>query len=116
MTEMMVAYLQDEMELVRKGDYRETFLFYEDDGVTPKNTTGWLMTMWITKGPNGEEFDTLTTDGVRIVNTPASGQFNLNILKAEIEAYNWTTADYRIGIDYGTGVYQVWRMGKIKVV
>lgn len=116
MSEVIVPYLKDDIELVRGGDWHETILCREDDEVTPKDTTNWTMTMTISKSENGEPFDTLTTDGTRIVNTPASGQFNLNLTAAEIEAYNWTTAVYRMLIDYGDGNKQIIRIGKIKVV
>jgi len=117
MTEVIKQFLEDDIVLVRGGDWHETIIAYEDDEVTPKDTTGWLMTMTILKRfPNGEEFDNLTTDGTRIVNTPANGQFNLNLTKAEIEAYNFTAAVYRMTIDYGDGNVQVVRLGNIKVV
>lgn len=116
MSEVIVSYLKDDIELVKGGDWHETIYCLEDDGVTPKNITNWTMTMVIVKSPNGEEFDNLTTDGTRIVKTIASGQFNFNIMMAEIEAYDFSVADYKMAINYGDGNNQVWRKGTIKVV
>ena len=117
MAEIIRQYLEDDIELLWGSDYHETHTFYEDDGVTPIDTTNWDMTLYIKKSfPNGEEFDTIETDGVRIINTPISGQFNINLTKAEIQAYNFTTAEYRLAVDYGDGNVQVFRKGTIKVV
>lgn len=116
MSDMAVAYLEDDIELLRKSDYHETILFTEDDGATPKDTTDWKLTLWIEKAANGEELDMLETDGTRIVNTPSNGQFNLNWTAAEVDAYDWATAIYRIQLDYGDENKQVFRKGKIKVV
>lgn len=116
MTEVIKQYLEDDIILLSGGDWHETITAYEDDGVTPKDTTGWLMTMTILKEfPNGKVYDTLETDATRIVNTPANGQFNLNITKTEIEAYSFVNAVYRLTIDYGDGNVQVVRMGKVGV-
>ena len=114
--EIIEKYLNDDIELLRGGDWHETITLYEDDGVTPKDTTGYTMTMLIEQSVNGKTLDTLETDGTRIVHTPASGQFNFNLTKAEIEAYPFTSAIYRTSIDYGDGNVQVWRKGNIKVV
>jgi len=102
---------------VRGGDWHETVLFYEDDEVTPKDTTGWEMTMLIQKSyPNGETYDTLTVANGKIEATPLNGQFNLNLTVAEIEAYDFTAGVYRMIVDYGDGNVQVFRLGNVKVV
>lgn len=118
MTEIIQQYLRDDIELVRGGDWHETINLYSDDaGTVPLDTTGYEMTMVILKShPNGEEFDTLSVANGKIVHTPASGQFNLNLTAAEIDAYNFTAAVYRQTLDYGDGNVQVWRMGNVKVV
>jgi hypothetical protein len=116
MTEIIQQYLKDDIEFVRASDWHETILFYEDDGVTAKDTTDWTLTMTIQKSPNGEVFDTLETDGARIVNTPSNGQFNLNLTAAEVEAYDFTSAVYRMTVDYGDGNVQVFRLGNVRII
>lgn len=117
MTEIIRQYLRDDIEIVRGGDWHETVLVYEDDEVTPKDTTGWSMTRTIQKSyPNGEVYDTLTIANGKIVHTPANGQFNLNLTAAQIAAYDFTAAVYRDVFDYGDGSTQVIRLGNVKVV
>lgn len=117
MTEIIRQYLRDDIEIVRGGDWHETILFYEDDEVTAKDTTDWSMTMTIQKSyPNGEVYDTLTVANGKIETTPSNGQFNLNLTAAEIEAYDFTSAVYRMAVDYGDGNTQVIRLGNVKVV
>lgn len=116
MAEIIQQYLEDDIVLLRGGDWHETVVAYEDDGVTPVDTTDWEMSMTILKEfPNGKVYDTLETDGVRIVATPASGQFNFNLTAAEIEAYPFTSAVYRQTVDYGDGNVQVFRIGKVVI-
>lgn len=118
MTEIIQQYLRDDIELVRGGDWHETINFYSDDaGTVPLDTTGYTMSMTIQKSqPNGEPFDELTVENGKIVHTPASGQFNLNLTAAEIDEYNFTAATYRMVLDYGDGNIQVFRLGNVKVV
>ena len=117
MTETIQQYLRDDIELVRGGDWHETVNLYEDDGATPINSTGYSMTMYIMSAhQNGEVYDTLTIANGKIVHTPASGQFNFNLTAAEIDAYEFTSAVYRVLLDYGDGNKQIYRIGNIKVV
>lgn len=116
MSEVIVPYLKDDIEFQKGGDWHETITVYEDDGVTPKDTTDWTLTRVITAGVNGKELDRLETDGTRIINTPASGQFNLNLTAAEVDAYPWQTAIYRDILTYDTGEKQVVRIGAVRVV
>jgi hypothetical protein len=115
MTEL-APYLRDDIELVLGGDWHETVNFFEDDEVTPQDTTGYTMTMTIFHASNGEVYDILTVANGKIIHTPASGQFNLNLTEAEISAYEFKSAGYRIVLDYGDGNKQTWRLGTIKVV
>jgi len=117
MSDVIVQYLRDDIEIVRGGDWHETINFYEDDGTTPLDTTGYTMTMNILKShPNGEPFDELTVASGNIIHTPASGQFNLSLTAAEIDEYNFTSAVFRMKLDYGDGTVQVFRIGNVKVV
>lgn len=118
MTEIIQQYLRDDIELVRGGDWHETINFYSDDaGTVPLDTTGYTLSMKIRKSePNGLLFDELTVENGKIIHTPASGQFNLKLTAAEIDAYNFTMAVYRIILDYGDGQTHAWRIGNVKVV
>ncbi|MCA9911887.1 MAG: hypothetical protein KC496_00995 [Anaerolineae bacterium] len=108
--------IERDVTLLKGGDHNSTYRFKNDDQ-TPKDTTGWTLTRTIRKNfPNGAELDTLETDGTRIINTPGNGQFNIKITAAEIEAYGWTSAEFRDVLDYGDGTTQVLRIGRIKVV
>lgn len=115
MTEL-IQYLRDEIKFILKGDWHETINFYEDDEVTPLDTTGYSMTMDIFSSANGEVYDSLTEANGKITHTPASGQFNLDLTAAQIEAYDFKRAGFRIVLDYGDGTKQAWRVGTVKVV
>jgi len=103
--------------LVRGGDWGQTILLRADDGVTPKDTTGYSMTMTIRKShPNGEVYDTLSTANGRIVHTPSNGQFNPKLTAAEIDAYDFTSAVRRIVYDDGAGNTTPFAIGDVRVV
>lgn len=105
------------LELVRGGDWHHSVLLYEDDRVTPKNTTGYSMTMKVMKShPNGELYDTLSTGNGRIVNTPSSGLFSINLTAAQIDAYDFTSAVHRITYDDGAGNITPLAIGTVQVV
>lgn len=118
MTETITTYpIIWDAKITRGGDWRQTILLREDDGVTPKNTTGYSMTMTIMKShPNGEVYDTLSTANGRIVNTTANGQFNIKLTAAEIDAYDFTTAVRRIVYDDGAGNTTPFAIGDVRVV
>lgn len=112
----LVQYLKDEIELVLGGDWHETVNVFEDDEVTPKDTTGWSMTKTIFSTTNGEVYDTLTVANGKVTHTPASGQFNFDLTEATISAYEFKNAMYRDVVTYADGTKQTWRIGTIKVV
>lgn len=118
MTEQIVPYpIIWDAKLTRGGDWHQTILLREDDGVTPINTTGYSMTMKILKShPNGEVYDTLNTANGRIVNTTSSGQFVINLTAAEIDAYDFTSAVRRIVYDDGAGNTTPFAIGDVRVV
>lgn len=106
-----------DVQLARGGDWHETINLFEDDKVTPKDTTGYSMTMQIlSKHQNGEVYDTLTVANGKIVHTPASGQFNLNLTAAEIDAYEFSSAVRRVVYDDGSGNTTPLLIGNVKVV
>jgi hypothetical protein len=118
MTEIIQQYLRDDIEIVKGGDWHETMNLYSDDaGTVILDTTGYTLTRIIRKSfPNGDLLDTLSAGNGKIVHTPASGQFNLSLTETDIEAYDFTSAEYRDILDYGDGNKQVIRLGNVKVV
>jgi len=118
MTDIIQQYLRDDIEIVRGGDWHETWNLYSDNaGTVPLDTTGYTLTREIRKShPNGELLDTLSVENGKIIHTPASGQFNLNLTEAEIDEYDFVSAVYRDVLDYGDGNKQVVRLGNVKVV
>lgn len=118
MTELIQGLpLTQDITLARGGDWHETINLFEDDKVTPKNTTGYSMTMTILSAhQNGEVYDTLTVSNGKIVHTPASGQFNLNLTAAQIDAYEFAAAVRRVVFDDGSGNLTPLLIGNVKVV
>ena len=103
--------------LTRGGDWHETINLFEDDKVTPKNSTGYSMTMIILSAhQNGEVYDTLSVANGKIIHTPASGQFNLNLTAAEIDGYEFVNAVRRIVLDDGAGNLTPLLIGNVGVV
>lgn len=115
--ELVDLPIRDTIVLVRGADYHETTNYYEDDKVTPEDTTGWSSSLYILSNHrNGKQYDLLSTNNGRIINTPASGQFNYNWLAAEIDAYDFIEAVFReVVIDNLGGVVGI-RIGEVKVV
>ena len=97
----MTTTIQGEMPIrldwrMKQGaDFSKTIELYEDDGVTPKNTTGYAMTMKVKSAPNGETYDTLTI-GSEITHTPSAGRFVILRNAAAVDAYDWGNAIYDI--------------------
>jgi hypothetical protein len=118
MTEIVQQYIRDDIEIVKGGDWHETVNFYSDDaGTVVLDTTGYTLTRTIRKSfLNGDLLDELSVANGKIVHTTASGQFNLNLTTAQIEAYDFTVGEYRDVLDYGDGNKQVIRLGNVKVV
>ena len=77
----------------RGSDWSWTIKLRENDGVTPKDTTNWALTLTIKSASNGDVYDTLII-GDGITNTPASGQLNIDRPYSTINGYKFTTAIY----------------------
>jgi hypothetical protein len=106
-----------DIEITRGGDWHETIELLEDDKVTPKDTTGYTMSMFIlSRHQNGDLYDTLTVANGKIVHTPVSGQFNLNLTAAQIDAYEFTSAVRRVVFDDGAGNTTPLMIGNVRVV
>lgn len=104
------------IQVARGGDWHMTINLFEDDKVTPKNTTGYTMTVTFMSAHNGEIYDQLTIANGKIVHTPASGQFNLNLTAAQIDPYDFATAVHRITFTDGSGNITPLAIGTVKVV
>jgi hypothetical protein len=102
-TELQSLPLVQDITLVQGGDWHETINLFEDDQVTPKDTTGYTAEMTIFSSPNGETYDTLTIANGKITHTPASGQFNLDLTAAQIAEYDFTSAQRKFIITTDTG-------------
>lgn len=116
MTEIIQEYpIVLDITLRRFGDWHRTINLFADDKVTAKNTTGYTMTMNILSKPeNGELYDTLTIANGKIVHTPASGQFNLNLTAAQISAYEFSSAVFQISMVDGSNTTPL-MSGMVKV-
>ena len=89
--------------------------FKENDAVTPKDTTGWELTLTISAGGNGEVYDTKTDADPEITHTPASGKFSITIPAAQVDAYDFSTAYYEISIYDGVSETSVFIIGDMRV-
>lgn len=107
--------LTKDIKIIKGGDWHETINLFEDDKVTAKNTTSYLCEMTIFEAQNGEVYDTLTIANGKIVHTPASGQFNLNLTATLIDAYDFSSALRKVVITDATGGKTVLVIGKVTV-
>jgi hypothetical protein len=119
----MTTVIQEEMpirrditKMKRGSDWHWTIKLKENDRVTPKNTTGYTMTMTIRSGANGEVYDTMTIANGKIVHTPASGQFNLNLTYTLIDGYDFVEAEYDIIIVDNAGGRTCPFYGSVRVI
>jgi hypothetical protein len=117
MTESIQPFpIRKDIQIPRLGDWHRTIILLQDDKVTPIDTTGYTMTMTIRSSLNGEVYDTLTIANGKIVHTPASGQFNLNLTAAEIAAYDFVRAVYDIAYVDGSANTTHLLTGSVEVV
>ena len=97
---------------MKKGqDFHRTILLREDDGVTVINTTGYSMTLTIKSAPNGETYATVTA-----TNSPANGQFNLDITAAVIDGYTFSNAVYEVQLVDSSGGKTIPYMGNLTLI
>lgn len=96
----------------RGADFHRTIKLKESDGVTVKVTTDYSMTMTIKSAQNGETYATLTV-GSGITHTPSAGQFNIDIVAATIDGYDFATALYEVQITDASGGKDIPFMGEI---
>lgn len=113
MTDTTTQYLSRDIEFLKKGGYKRTMIFWEDDKVTRKNTTGYTLFMQFSK--EGAEIATLSIASGHIVHTPSQGQFNISLTDDDIAGYSFASADYRTWVDYGDNYPQVLEMGTVRI-
>lgn len=110
---MADQYLERTIELLLKGGYKRTVIFWENDKVTRKNTNGYTLFLEISK--NGAVIDTWSIASGHVVHTPAQGQFNFSVTSTTISGYKFQTADYKMWVDYGDAYPQVLEMGTVRI-
>ena len=110
---MTTQYLERTIELLKKGGYKRTVIFWENDKVTRKDTTGY--TLFIELSKDGTVIDTWSIANGQIEHTPAQGQFNVSLTDAEVAAYKFSICDYRMWVDYGDDFPQVLEMGTVRL-
>jgi hypothetical protein len=97
------------------GDWNWTMQLFENDGVTPIDTTGYTITMRLMQQPNGEAYATLTIASGHVTHTPASGQFNFKLTKAQLAAFDFLEAFADVCYNTGTADVPV-LYGKFKII
>lgn len=89
------------------------FQIMEDDNVTPKNTAGYSAEMVIAEeGWNGNTYGTLTV-GDGVTHTASQGLFNFSRAQANVDAYKFRTAVYKIFVTDSGGGVTPYFMGRI---
>lgn len=86
----------------RRADWTMTIQLLEDDQVTPKNTTGYGMTVYIRAAPNGALYDQLEV-GSEITHNPGQGLFTVRVPAATIGAYTFSRAVYDVQLTDNSG-------------
>lgn len=110
---MAEQYIQGEIALLKKGGYHRSVIFWEDDNVTRKNTTGY--TLFVELSQRGTVIDTWSIANGQIEHTPLQGQFNIRLTDEQVLAYKFAKADYRMWVDYGDDYPQVLEIGIARV-
>lgn len=113
MAEQIRQYIESEIELLRRGGFQTTYIFWQDDNVSREDTTGWTLFVEISK--NGQVIDTWSIANGQIEHTPSQGQFNIRLTDAQVLAYKFAQADYRVWVDYGDDYPQVLEIGIARV-
>ena len=101
--------------MVRGADWQGfSIKFKENDRTTIINVTDYDATMEMYDSANGTVYDTLTGgDGIAI--TGASGLFTISRTAAEVAAYEWKTAQYKLIITDDGGTARCYVMGKLEI-
>lgn len=113
MSDSTTQYLSRDIEFLKKGGYKRTIIFWENDKVTRKNTTGYTLFMELSK--DGSVIATLSEDSGHIIHTPSQGQFNISLTDDNIAGYSFASADYRTWVDYGDNYPQVLEIGTVRI-
>lgn len=111
---MANQYLTGTITLLRRGGWKRTVIFWEDDKVTRKDTTGKKLYLEFYRG--NESIATLSEDSGHIVHTPAQGQFNISITDDTVLGYEFQSCSFRMWLDNGTEYPQVIQVGNVRVL
>lgn len=103
-----------DQKMQRRSDFTMTIQYLEDDEVTPKNTTGYSMSIFIRAAPNGELYDELQV-GAEITHTPAEGLFTVRVPAATVDGYKFSRAVYDVQVTDNAGAKSVPFTGDIVV-
>lgn len=110
---MAEQYLERDIKFLRRGGYKRTVIFWENDKVTRKDTTGYTLFLELSK--NNKVIETLSIASGHIQHTPAQGQFNISLTDTEVLAFDFTSAEYRMWVDYGDDYPQVLEKGTVRI-
>lgn len=100
-------------ELVHGADWHWSFQLFEDDNVTPLDTTDWVCHIYLMESENGEPYATLT-NGSGITMTAATGLFNVDISDTTIDTYNFKSCIMKVIMTDDTGDKTPYFLGMLK--
>lgn len=112
-TEEVFPVRYDLPPMTHKADWHWAFQMFDDDGVTPQNTTGYTCTMYFRQSVNGEVYATLTI-GSGITMTAGSGLFNVDLDKIVIDMYDFQEAEYLVIVTTNTNDDMPMFFGKVR--
>ncbi len=102
-------------ELVHGADWHWSFQLFEDDGVTPVDTTSWTCNIYLLESENGKEYDHFTTsDGITM--TAASGLFALDISDTLMDTYDFQSCVFKVIVTDDTGDKVPYFIGRLNFV
>lgn len=100
-------------ELVHGADWHWSFQLFEDDNVTPLDTTSWVCHIYLMESENGEQYDDLT-NGDGITMTAATGLFNVDISDTTIDTYDFKSCIFKVIMTDDTGDKTPYFLGMLK--
>lgn len=100
-------------ELVHGTDWHWSFQLFEDDNVTPVDTTSWVCHVYLMESENGETYATLT-NGSGVTMTAASGLFNIDISDTTVDTYNFKSCVFKVVVTDDTGDKKCYFLGRLK--
>jgi hypothetical protein len=103
-----------DITIQKHGGWKRTAIFWTDKSRTVrKDTTGKTLRIEIHRG--NELLETLNEASGNVVHTPAQGQFNISITQAQVLAFEFQSAEFRVILDHGNDYPQVIDKGTIRI-